>query len=83
MGFWGANLLCRKSLRAGLGAMTLAMWLALSPGQNVFAQPAAQAIDNDGPTIMDARASFEIFATCEAALESCRSGQPIDVALKR
>jgi predicted dehydrogenase len=39
----------------------------------------AQAIDNDSTTIMDARASLAIFATVEAALESCRMGQPAPV----
>lgn len=37
------------------------------------------AIDTGGPTILDARASLGIFATCQAALESCRTGQPIEV----
>ena len=44
-----------------------------------LAENFAQAIDNNGPTIMDARASLAIYATCEAALESARSGQPVDV----
>ncbi|MBI2807905.1 MAG: Gfo/Idh/MocA family oxidoreductase [Planctomycetes bacterium] len=39
----------------------------------------ADAIDSGGPTILDARASLAIFATCEAALESCRTGQPVTV----
>jgi predicted dehydrogenase len=39
----------------------------------------AQAIDSGGETIMNARASRAIFATVEAALESCRSGQPVEV----
>jgi predicted dehydrogenase len=39
----------------------------------------AHAIDTGGPSIMDARASLAIFATCEAALESCRSGQCVEV----
>lgn len=39
----------------------------------------ARAIDEDGETIMDARASRMIFATVEAALESCRTGQPTEV----
>jgi predicted dehydrogenase len=39
----------------------------------------ASAIDNDTATIMDARASFQIFATAEAGLESCRTGQPVAV----
>ncbi len=39
----------------------------------------ARAIDDDGETILDAHAGRRIFATVEAALESCRSGQPVDV----
>ncbi len=39
----------------------------------------ARAIDSGGPTILDARASLAIFATLEAALEACRSGQVVDV----
>jgi predicted dehydrogenase len=39
----------------------------------------AQAIDNDSDTILDAQASYAIFATTEAALESARSGQPVEV----
>jgi predicted dehydrogenase len=44
-----------------------------------LAEDFAQAIDQDGATIMDVRDSFGIFATCEAALESCRTGQPVAV----
>ena len=44
-----------------------------------LAENFAQAIDNDGATIMDARASLTIFATVEAALKSCRTGQPVEV----
>ena len=44
-----------------------------------LAEDFAQAIDQDGPTNMDVRASFGIFATCEAALESCRTEQPVAV----
>jgi predicted dehydrogenase len=44
-----------------------------------LAENFAHAIDNDGTTIMDAPASLVIFATIEAALESCRSGQPVEV----
>ena len=39
----------------------------------------ARAIDEDGETILDARASRRIFATVEAALESCRTGRPVEV----
>lgn len=44
-----------------------------------LAENLAQAIDAGGRTILDARASLAIFATVEAALESCRSGQPMEV----
>ncbi len=44
-----------------------------------LAENFAQAIDHDGETIMDAQASREIFATFEAAIESCRTGQPVEV----
>lgn len=44
-----------------------------------LAENFARAIDKDGDTILDARASFAIFATVEAALESSRSGQPVEV----
>jgi predicted dehydrogenase len=39
----------------------------------------AQAIDRGGTTIMDARASRAIYLTVEAALESCRTAQPVDL----
>jgi predicted dehydrogenase len=39
----------------------------------------AQAIDTGGETILGARASLAIFATVQAALESCRTGQPVEV----
>ena len=39
----------------------------------------ARVIDEDGETILDARASRDILATVEAALESARTGQPVDV----
>ncbi len=45
----------------------------------LLAENFAQAIDNDSETILDARASRAIFATVEAALESCRTGQPVNV----
>lgn len=44
-----------------------------------LAENFAQAIDNNGSTILDARASLEIFATVEAALASCQTGQPIEI----
>jgi predicted dehydrogenase len=39
----------------------------------------AQAIEHNRETVMDLEASCGVFATCEAALDSCRSGQPVDV----
>lgn len=45
----------------------------------LLAENFAQAIDQNGSSIMDARASREIFATFEAAIESCRTGQPVEV----
>jgi predicted dehydrogenase len=39
----------------------------------------ARAIDSDGDTILDIHAARAIFATVEAARESCRSGQPVEV----
>jgi predicted dehydrogenase len=39
----------------------------------------ARAIDHDGTTILDAYAARDIFITVEAALQSCRTGQPVDV----
>jgi predicted dehydrogenase len=45
----------------------------------LLAENFAQAIEHDGQTVMDARASREIFATVEAALESCRTGEPVEV----
>jgi predicted dehydrogenase len=40
----------------------------------------AQAIDNDGDTLLNVRVSRQILATVHAALESCRTGQPVDCA---
>src|SRR5262245_22412756 len=50
-------------------------------GDNDFllADDFARAVDADGETVLDARAGLAIFATVEAALESCRSGQPVEV----
>jgi predicted dehydrogenase len=50
-------------------------------GDNDFllAENFAQAIDTGGASVMDARASLAIYATVEAALESCRVGQPVEV----
>jgi predicted dehydrogenase len=50
-------------------------------GDNDFllAQNFAEAIDTGGDTILGARQSHAIFATVEAALESCRTGQVVAV----
>jgi myo-inositol 2-dehydrogenase / D-chiro-inositol 1-dehydrogenase len=40
----------------------------------------AQAIDTNGKTLLDARDSRRIFATFEAALQSCRTGAVVEVA---
>ncbi|TXT23694.1 MAG: hypothetical protein FD138_3189 [Planctomycetota bacterium] len=45
----------------------------------LLAQNFANAIDTNSDTILDARASRAIFATVAAALESCRTGQAVDV----
>jgi predicted dehydrogenase len=45
----------------------------------LLAENFAQAIDHDRETIMDLEASCSVFATIEAALASCRSGQPVEV----
>jgi predicted dehydrogenase len=45
----------------------------------LLAEDFARAIDEDGETILDARAARAIFSTVEAALESCRTGQPVEV----
>ncbi len=50
-------------------------------GDNDFllAENFANAIDMDGDTILDVRASRAIYATVEAALESCRTGKSVEV----
>ncbi len=50
-------------------------------GENDFllADDFAKAIDNGGETVLDARASLGIFATVEAALESGRTGDVVEV----
>jgi len=45
----------------------------------LLAENFAQAIDTGGPTLLDAAASRQIYATFAAALESCRTGQPVTV----
>jgi predicted dehydrogenase len=45
----------------------------------LLAENFALAIDGDSDTILNARASLEIFSTVQAALESCRTGQPVQV----
>jgi predicted dehydrogenase len=42
-----------------------------------LAQNFADAIDQTTETILDARASHEVYATFEAAIESCRTGQAV------
>ncbi len=50
-------------------------------GENDFllAENFAQAIDHNRETILNARASRDIFATITAALKSCETGQPVEV----
>ncbi|MDB5335465.1 MAG: Oxidoreductase, partial [Planctomycetaceae bacterium] len=50
-------------------------------GENDFllAENFAQAIDHNRETILNARASRDIFATITAALKSCQTGQPVEV----
>ena len=50
-------------------------------GENDFllADELVGALDENRDTILGVRASHAIFATVEAALESCRTGQPVDV----
>jgi predicted dehydrogenase len=45
----------------------------------LLADSLARAIDDGGTTIMDVRASLAIFATVEAALESCQTGMTVEV----
>jgi predicted dehydrogenase len=45
----------------------------------LLAEDFARAIDTDGTTILDVRASRAITATVVAAIESGRSGKPVDV----
>lgn len=45
----------------------------------LLADDFARAIDTGGPTVLDARGSRAIFATVAAALESCRTGEVVDV----
>lgn len=47
----------------------------------LLADDFAQAIDRNGPTMMDSQASHRIYATFEAALKSCRTGQVEEVVL--
>jgi hypothetical protein len=50
-------------------------------GENDFllADDFAQAIDEGRDTILGVRASHAIFATVEAALQSCRTGEAVEV----
>jgi len=43
---------------------------------------ACKALDAGRDTILDIRQSYEIFATVEAALESARTGQPVEVSIE-
>jgi predicted dehydrogenase len=45
----------------------------------LLADDFARAIDSGSPTMLDARASLAIFATVQAALESCRTGEVQEV----
>jgi predicted dehydrogenase len=45
----------------------------------LLAEDFAHAIDTDGETILGIHAARDIFATIEAALESSRTGQPVEV----
>lgn len=45
----------------------------------LLADDFARAIDTNGETILDARASRRIFATFEAALQSCQTGAVVEV----
>lgn len=47
----------------------------------LLADDFARAIDEGRPTALDAPASYAIFATVEAARESCRTHQPVEVTL--
>jgi hypothetical protein len=45
----------------------------------LLADDFARAIDEHRESVLGVRTSRDIFATVEAALESCRTGQPVDV----
>jgi predicted dehydrogenase len=45
----------------------------------LLADDFARALDENRDTVMGIRASHAIFATVEAALESCRSGEVVEV----
>jgi predicted dehydrogenase len=47
------------------------------------AEEFARVIDSDGETILDARAGLAIFDTIAAALESCRTGQVVEVCTEK
>ncbi|HSQ56749.1 MAG TPA: Gfo/Idh/MocA family oxidoreductase [Gemmata sp.] len=49
----------------------------------LLADDFAKAVDENRDTAMGVRASHAIFATVEAALESCRTGQPVEVQSSR
>ena len=45
----------------------------------LLADDFARAIDENRDTVLGVRASYAIFATVEAALESCRTGEVVEV----
>lgn len=45
----------------------------------LLAEDFARAIDQDRDTVLNVHASRDIFATIEAALTSCRTGQPVEI----
>jgi hypothetical protein len=45
----------------------------------LLADDFAQAIDDNRDTVVGIRASHAVFATVEAALESCRTGEVVEV----
>jgi len=48
-------------------------------GDFLLAEDFARAIDTNGDTVLNARDGHAIFATVEAALQSAKSGRPVDV----
>ena len=54
-------------------------WARIAEAAEVLHDLPMFIVDSGNVTILDIRASHAIFATIEAALESCRTGQPVDV----